>query len=178
MFTKDATKNGAVSVAAKKLCKTLRSSGLRVRVDERTDIGLVQKRYLWERRGVPLRLEMGARDLDSNSVVAKLRTGGDKFSIPLESSDTALSVHQALEDARATLCARSQAMKERLTFEITSRAHFEERLQQQVPGYLLVPWGGDSEDEEKLQQDTGATLRCRPFEQRSLADNQLCPLTG
>merc|ERR1712137_91775 len=177
MNNKDAGKNGAVLAAVKALSNTLKASGLRVRVDDRAEIGMIQKRYKWERKGVPLRLEIGARDLESGTAVAKLRTGGDKFIIKLGSASTA-AVCQALEDARLALQARTEALKTRLTFRITCRDQFEARLLTQEPGYLMVPWGGDSADEERLQQETGATLRCYPFEQATLEEGQLCPLTG
>lgn len=173
---KDVAKHEAILTAVHNLGKTLDASGLRVRVDS-TEVGLVQKRYEWERKGVPLRLEVGARDLDSGMAVAKLRTGGDKFSIQL-GSDVACAVHQAVEKVRLALQAHARDLKERLTFHITSREEFEGRLQEREPGYLIVPWGGDSSDEEQLQKETGATLRCYPFEQCSLEVGQLCPLTG
>lgn len=174
--SKDAEKHQAVLTAVQNLATLLQSSGLRVHVDHHTEVSLVQRRYEWERKGVPLRLEIGARDLESGAAVAKLRTGGDKFSIQL-SGNVVASIEEALENARRALCERAQALKQSLTFRIKSREEFEERLRAQVPGFLLVAWGGNSDDEERVKNNTGATLRCYPFEQESV-DNQICPLTG
>merc|ERR1712137_1490253 len=102
MNNKDAGKNGAVLAAVKALSNTLKASGLRVRVDDRAEIGMIQKRYKWERKGVPLRLEIGARDLESCTAVAKLRTGGEKFTIALN-NDATSAVQKALEESRLAL---------------------------------------------------------------------------
>jgi len=175
--SKDATKSEAVSTSVSELGKTLKSSGLRVRVDSRTEVGLVQRRYEWERKGVPLRLEIGARDLENCTAVAKLRTGAEKFTISLNSDATSV-VRKALEELRLALKEHARSLKQRLTFHIKSREEFDARLRERDPGYLFVAWGGDSADEEQLQQETGATLRCYPFEQDQLDDDQICPLTG
>jgi prolyl-tRNA synthetase len=175
--SKDATKNEAVSAAVMELSKNLKSSGLRVRADCRTEVGLVQRRYEWERKGVPLRLEIGARDLESCTAVAKLRTGGEKFTVALN-NDATSAVQKALDEARLALKDHARTLKQKLTFHITSREEFEARLRERDPGYLFVPWGGDSADEDRIQQETGATLRCYPFEQDRLEEGQCCPLTG
>ena len=78
----------------------------------------------------------------------------------------------------AALQTRSRELKQRLTVSITSKEQFLQRLHESEPGFLLVPWGGNGEDEEQLQQETGATLRCYPFEQSHLEKSQCCPLTG
>jgi len=177
VHAKEQAMQSSIATAVHDLGKTLEASGIRVHVDCRTDVKLVSKRFEWERKGVPLRLEVGSRDLDKGTAVAKLRTGGDRFALPLDDG-AAAAVTKALEDARQALMAHARSMKERLTFRIASKADFLERLQQKSPGYLLVPWGGDSDDEEILQKETGATLRCIPFVQEELSEAQVCPLTG
>jgi len=177
MFVKDAEKQASVSDAAVKLQKQLQASGLRVHLDERYSVKPGAKYFEWERKGVPLRLELGPRDLEKGVALGKLRTGGEKF--PIELGDGAVAeVNVALEKMRSTLVERSEANLERLTFKIGSRADFDARLNAREPGFFLVPWGGDNDDEDKLQDETGATLRCYPLKQEPLADGQLCPLTG
>merc|ERR1719291_476589 len=121
------------------------------------------KYFEWERKGVPLRLELGPRDLEKGVVMAKARTGGDKFIVNMDSA--AEEVPAALEDVRRTLREKSDALKERLTFRIDSRADFDARLEERETGMMLVPWGGDDDDEDKLKEETGVTLRCYPFKQ-------------
>merc|ERR1712032_17651 len=85
-----------------------------------------------------------------------------------------------LSGVQRELRERSAALKERLTFRPQSREEFDARLKAREPGMLIVPWGGDSEDEERIQEETGATLRCYPFELENepLPVGQACPLTG
>lgn len=176
LYAKKADKQAEVNAAAEKLLAELEDAGLRVRLDSRLNMRPGAKYYEWERKGVPLRLELGNRDLEKGTTLAKMRTGGDKFPISLENAKT--EVVAALDSVQNILRERSQSMKERLTFRIQSKAEFEERLKANQPGFLLVPWGGDSDDEEKIQEDTGATLRCYPLEQDPIPDGQICPLTG
>eukprot|EP00929_Paragymnodinium_shiwhaense_P029490 TRINITY_DN16882_c0_g1_i1.p1 TRINITY_DN16882_c0_g1~~TRINITY_DN16882_c0_g1_i1.p1 ORF type:complete len:601 (-),score=115.34 TRINITY_DN16882_c0_g1_i1:108-1910(-) len=177
MYVKDPEKQAAVSEAAEKLMKSLQASGIRVHMDDRLGIKPGAKYFEWERKGVPLRLELGPRDLEKGVALGKLRTGGDKF--PVELGDSApAAVQEALEKMRNILVERSNANLERLTFKIESRADFDSRLATPELGFLLVPWGGDNDDEDKIQDETGATLRCYPLKQDPMPEGQLCPLTG
>jgi len=175
---KDPEKQLEVIAAAEKLGKELEAAGLRVRVDARTEVRLGARCFEYERKGVPLRLELGAKDMDNGVAMAKLRTGGDKFTVSLASATE--EVPAALERVKMELRARSDALKEKLSFRPKSREEFEARLKEPTPGMLIVPWGGDSEDEERLQEETGATLRCYPFELENepIPEGTACPLTG
>jgi len=178
MFVKkDPEKQEAVLAAAAELSSALTVAGVRTHVDGRLKMKPGAKYYEWERKGVPLRLELGPRDLEKGTALGKLRTGGDKFPVALGEPAVGETL-EALERAKRDLRERAEAYKERLTFEIGSREDFDARLTEREPGLMLVPWGGDDDDEEKLQEDTGVTLRCYPLEQPPLEPGQLCPLTG
>eukprot|EP00403_Amphidinium_massartii_P015793 CAMPEP_0178423322 /NCGR_PEP_ID=MMETSP0689_2-20121128/27627_1 /TAXON_ID=160604 /ORGANISM="Amphidinium massartii, Strain CS-259" /LENGTH=525 /DNA_ID=CAMNT_0020044909 /DNA_START=170 /DNA_END=1747 /DNA_ORIENTATION=- len=174
---KDAAIQEKVDAAVKDLKAKLIKAGVRAHVDDRPGMKPGNKYYDWERKGVPLRLELGARDLESGAAMAKMRTGGDKFPVSIGDS-AAEEVTEALEGVKKVMRSRADALKEKLTFRIDSKEQFLERMEQREPGFLWVPWGGDGDDEEKLQEETGATLRCIPFEQDPVPDGQLCPLTG
>jgi prolyl-tRNA synthetase len=178
LHAKDAEKLSELKSAAEKLGQDLQAVGLRVRVDARTGVKLGARCFEYERKGVTLRLELGARDLENGFAMAKMRTGGDKFQVPL--GDAAEAVPAALERVQKELRERSAALKEKLTFRPKSLEEFNARLKESTPGMLIVPWGGDSEDEEKIQEETGATLRCYPFELESepIPEGTACPLTG
>eukprot|EP00434_Breviolum_minutum_P024719 symbB.v1.2.021832.t1/scaffold1911.1/size96319/1 len=159
----------AVLDAAAALRKDLTATGIRVHVDDRLSMKPGAKYFEWERRGVPLRLELGARDLDKGVALGKLRTGGDKFPVPLG---------EASSEMKQELQSRSEQLKQRLIFRIESREDFDGRLKEREPGMMLVPWGGDDDDEDNIKDETGVTLRCYPMEQDELPENQVCPLTG
>lgn len=176
LFVKDAEKQALVLDAADKLRAELVEVGIRVHVDLRLNIKPGQKYTEWEQKGVPLRLELGARDLESGSAMAKRRTGGDKF--PVSLANAAEETQAGLDSVLKILRERSEEFKESMTFRISSKEEFFERLESPTPGFLLVPWGGDNDDEENLQEEKGVTLRCYPFKQDPLPEGQLCPLTG
>jgi len=176
LYAKDPDQQAAVLDAAAALRKDLTATGIRVHVDDRLSMKPGAKYFEWERRGVPLRLELGARDLDKGVALGKLRTGGDKFPVPL--GEASSEVPKALSQMKQELQSRSEQLKQRLIFRIESREDFDGRLKEREPGMMLVPWGGDDDDEDNIKDETGVTLRCYPMEQDELPENQVCPLTG
>jgi len=146
----------------------------RVKVDDRDNLRPGAKYFEWERKGVPLRLELGPRDLKKGQAFAKRRTGGDKFGVPLEGAVEA--VREVLDSMQADLLAAARQRTEAMTYTVDSREAFAEQIESQ-PGFYRVPWGGDDADEDQLKADTRATLRCYPLEQPSI-EGLTCPLTG
>ncbi|OLQ14767.1 Proline--tRNA ligase [Symbiodinium microadriaticum] len=132
-----------------------------VHVDDRLGLKPGKKFFEWAR----------------GTAMGKLRTGGDKFKVSLGES-AAAEVQEALQGMKKELQSRSEELKQRLTFRIESRADFDARLKEKTTGMLLVPWGGDDDDEDRLQEETGVTLRCYPMQQDELPPDQVCPLTG
>ncbi|CAK9017713.1 unnamed protein product [Durusdinium trenchii] len=176
LYAKDPQQQASVLDAAAALRKDLTAVGMRVHIDDRLSMKPGAKYFEWERRGVPLRLELGMRDLEKGIALGKLRTGGEKFEVPLE--DPSNKVSRALTDMKSELKSRSEQLKQRLIFRIESRSDFNKRLKEDEPGMMLVPWGGDDDDEDSIKEETGVTLRCYPLDQDELPDEQDCPLTG
>jgi prolyl-tRNA synthetase len=152
---------------------------LRVRVDDRDNLRPGAKFFEWEQKGVPLRLEVGPRDVAKGQAFAKLRTGGDKFSIAFDAA--AVEVPQILDRLQADLLERARALREARTYEVGSFDEFRDKVESQ-PGFYRVPWGGDDEDEDRVKAETRATLRCFPLPAAGGAaapvDGLTCPLTG
>ena len=168
---KDAEKS-LVMAAANELFAQLKPH-VRVRVDDRDHLRPGAKYFEWERKGVPLRLEIGPRDVAKGQAFAKRRTGGEKFGVPLDGAPEVvkrvLAEIQAalLENARANLTARS--------YSVANYAEFRERIESDA-GFFRVPWGGDAADEARIKEETRATHRCAPFEDPPVG--MTCPLTG
>jgi len=177
MHNKNAEKQAAVLEAANTLREQLQEAQIRVHLDDRLDIKPGPKYFEWERKGVPLRLEVGPRDLEKGAALGKMRTGGDKFPIAL-GLNAVQETKEALENVRQALLQRAQDLQNSLTFRISERSQLDDRLKAREPGFFSIPWGGNDEDEEKLQEETGVTLRCYPFEQEALLPDQKCPITG
>ena len=85
-------------------------------------------------------------------------------------------VGEVLGTLQADLLAAARARLEQQTYSVDSREEFAEKLESQ-PGFYRVPWGGDSADEDRVKDDTRATLRCYPLDQPDLG-GRTCPLTG
>jgi prolyl-tRNA synthetase len=162
-------------MAAAHALKASLAPHFRVRLDDRDNLRPGAKYFEWERKGVPLRLELGPRDVAKGEAFAKLRIGdGKKFGLPLATAVD--SVREVLDGMQAELLARATTYRDARTYRVDSREEFA-RLIEEQPGFYLVPWGGDDADEGALKDETRATLRCYPLEQEPV-DGLSCPLTG
>jgi prolyl-tRNA synthetase len=163
----------AVLAAADTLRAELRAAGVRVKVDDRDNVRPGAKYFEWERKGVPLRLELGPRDLAQGQAFAKTRIAKEKFGLPLDGA--AARVAEILVQIQADLLARATAFRDANTRGVTSRADFDAGLE--AGGFLRVAWGGDTADEERVNDETRASIRCYPLGSDA-PDGLTCPLTG
>lgn len=164
-----------VMQAVDTLHRDLVDAGLRVRVDDRTHMRPGPKYFEWERKGVPLRLEVGPRDVKKGQAFAKLRVSdGRKFGVPFDTA--AEEVPRLLSKMQDDLLARARALREARTYTVTSREEFVAQIDTQ-PGFYRIPWGGDDADEDAVKAQTRATLRCYPLAAPSI-EGLTCPLTG
>ena len=117
------------------------------------------KYFEWERRGVPLRLEIGPRDVAQGQAIAATRHDGRKRAIPL--SGLIAAVQSLLDEAQAALRARARAFREQRTEAVDDRAALAAAL---TPGYAFARWCEDVMCAQDMQQHTRATVRCFPVE--------------
>jgi prolyl-tRNA synthetase len=135
---------------------------LRVRVDERDDRSPGYKFSDWELKGVPIRVELGPRDLAADQAVLVLRDTREKITVPLGQLKLALTEQLAamqirlLEAAQQTLASH--------TADIDSYEELAERVAANA-GWSRVGWCGNEECEEQIKVETKATIRCIPFDQ-------------
>jgi prolyl-tRNA synthetase len=147
---------------------------VRVKMDDREHMRPGPKFFEWERKGVPLRMELGPRDVAKGAAWCKRRVGGDKFGIPL---DGALDqVQSVLAEMQETLLSQARERMATRTYTVATREDFVDGIANR-PGFYRVPWGGDDDDEGALKDETKATLRCYPMEQESV-EGLTCPITG
>ncbi len=144
----------------------------RVRVDDRDSMRPGAKYFEWERKGVPLRLEVGPRDLAAGTLQAKLRTASAKLTLSLQ--DVVQEAARLLDQCQLDLYEAALARQNARTFTVSSRAEFDSRLDE--GGFVQVAWGGDSDDEANIKEQTRATIRVHPFDAE--VPTGLCPLTG
>ncbi len=146
----------------------------RVKVDERMEQTPGFKFNDWEMRGVPLRLEIGPKDVDEKHVMAARRDvpGRDgKVVLPLENCGAA--VGKLLETIQAALLARATAFRDA---NIHSPLTYEELKQVVESAWAFSYWCGNPACEEKIKEDTKATVRCIPFDQPQ--DHGTCIVCG
>ena len=157
---------------AYELAERLKQSGLRVKVDA-SEQSPGWKFAEYEMKGVPLRLEIGPKDIEKNQCVLARRDNGEKSFISLDELESCAAklleqVHQGMYD-RA---------KKNLTEHTYDAETMEEakRLQQEHGGFIRTMWCGDQACEIKMKEEAGMTSRCIPFEQEKLSDK--CAICG
>ena len=147
--------------AAATVADELRALGVRVRVDDRPDYRPGFKFNEWELKGVPLRIEIGARDLAAAAVTVARRDTGGKQQIPL--ARAAVAIDELLRDVQASLFETARAEQERRTLREPRR--YDEMIEylRGAAGFVAAPWCGRKECEVRVKEDSSATIRCLPL---------------
>ena len=147
--------------------------GIAVKLDARDTERPGFKFAEWELKGVPVRLAIGARDLDAGMVEVVRRDTKQKMSLPL--ADIVASVDQLLTDIQTNIFERAKSFRTAHTTRVDSYDEFK-RLLDEAPGFLLAHYDGTSETEERIKDETKATVRCLPLNE---ADEEgICMVTG
>jgi prolyl-tRNA synthetase len=149
--------------AARKLKSTLDNANYRVKIDERDGVSPGFKFNDWEMRGVPLRIEIGPKDLAKNSVMlARRDRPGREGKSPASMDDIAGMVGNMLSEIQAGMLAKALAFRESRTSEPKDYAEFKTAVE---TGFARSYWCGSANCEAKIKEETKATMRCIPLEQ-------------
>ena len=149
----------------------------RVRVDAREGIRPGEKYYEWELRGVPLRLELGPRDLDQNSVMSARRD--TKAKAPLSMNDLAPQLAALLESIQNQMFADAKARRDAATHREPMSYDTFRQLMDGEGGFVYAGWNGDPAVEARVKEETKATIRVIPDpEFRSPTAPDKCMVTG
>ena len=160
-----------VSEKAAELAEKI-SKYARVKLDD-SDNAPGWKFSQWEMKGVPLRLEIGPKDLEKNQCVLVRRDTREKVFVSLDELETAIPAQ--LEALRKDLYERALANREKRTWAATTMDEVKE-LAKANTGYIKTMWCGDLACEMKMKEEAGLSSRCMPFEQEHLSD--VCPCCG
>ena len=160
-----------VSEKAAELAEKI-SKYARVKLDD-SDNAPGWKFSQWEMKGVPLRLEIGPKDLEKNQCVLVRRDTREKIFVSLDELETAIPAQ--LEALRKDLYERALANREKRTWAATTMEEVKE-LAKANTGYIKTMWCGDLACEMKMKEEVGLSSRCMPFEQEHLSD--VCPCCG
>ena len=154
---------GVVMENAQRLRRELVDAGIRVKMDEREGLSPGFKFNDWEMRGVPLRLELGPKDVAKGSVVlARRDRPGKEGKSFVQQQGIAAAVAQALDDIQKALYDRALEFRKANTAEPDDYGEFKKAVEK---GFALSWWCGQSVCEAKIKEETKATMRCIPLEQ-------------
>ena len=142
----------------------------RVKVDD-SDNSAGWKFAEYEMKGVPLRLEIGPKDIANNQCVLVRRDNREKTFVSLDQLEAAIA--EQLEAVRAGLYEKALARREEMTYSAKTLKELKD-LAEHKPGFIKAMWCGDLACEEALKEEAGVTSRCIPFEQEQLADTCVC----
>ncbi len=164
-----ATHKPGVTEKAQELCERLKKS-FRVKLDL-SDNSAGWKFAEYEMKGVPLRLEIGPKDIEKNQCVLVRRDNREKSFVSLDSLEEEIAAHlKALRDA---LYQKALARREEMTYTVSNLDEMIENATNR-PGFIKAMWCGELACEEKLKEVAGVTSRCIPFEQEAITDACVC----
>lgn len=127
----------------------------------------------YEMKGVPLRLEIGPKDIEKNQCVLVQRNNREKTFASLDELETIIP--QLLEKIREEMFESALKRREEMTYSATTLDEIKE-IAASKPGFIKTMWCGSQECEDLLKQEAGITSRCMPFEQEKISD--VCPCCG
>ena len=127
----------------------------------------------WEMKGVPLRLEIGPKDIEKNQCVLVRRDTREKYFVSLDDLET--EIPRLLNELAQNIHNRALENRENRTWTATTMDEVKE-LAEKNNGYIKTMWCGDLACEEKMKEEVGLSSRCMPFEQEHISD--VCPCCG
>ena len=151
--------------------KEMLSKNFRVKLDD-SDNSPGWKFAEYEMKGVPLRIEIGPRDIENNQCVVAMRVNGEKEFVSLDNLTE--TVEAKLTAAREIMYNKALENREAKTYACTSTDQIKAILEEKGDGFVKAMWCGEEECEDKVKELTGVGSRCIPFDQEDLDDKCVC----
>ena len=143
----------------------------RVKLDSREQYTPGYKFNYWEMKGVPVRLEIGPRDIENDQCVLVRRDTSEKCTVRLDNLEE--EINTLLEDIQKNMFEMANQLRERRTSSAKDMEEFVEKINSNQ-GYIKAMWCGDEACEEKIHELTGAKSRCIPYNQEQISDTCVC----
>ncbi len=156
---------------ANELKERLKQAGIRVKVDD-TDNSPGWKFAEYEMKGVPVRVEIGPKDMENNQCVMVTRHNREKAFISLDELETAAL--QKLQEVHDGMFRKALENRENKTYQCTSIEEINKALEEKGDGFIEAMWCGDEACEDEVKAQTGAGSRCIPLNQKNLSDKCVC----
>ena len=145
----------------------------RIKFDDRDNVSPGFKFNDWEMRGVPVRIEIGPRDLEEGVAVLVRRDTSEKITVKIEDLEKELeTLLETIQKDMFNACVERKNQKTNVAYSLEEI----EKVLAENQGYVKTMWCGDRNCEDKVKEVTGAPSRCMPFEQEHLADT--CAICG
>ncbi|KAJ7969897.1 Proline-tRNA ligase-like protein [Quillaja saponaria] len=177
IWKKDNERIGVLN-AATSVKDVLQAAGIKVKLDDSDQRTPGWKFNFWEMKGVPLRIEIGPRDVSSGSVVISRRDvpgkQGKVFGVSMEPSILEVYVKDKLDEIQTSLLGKATSFRDSHIVDVSSYDELKSAISQGK--WARGPWSASDEDELKVKEETGATIRCFPFEQPQ--GSKRCLMTG
>ncbi|MBQ9287398.1 MAG: proline--tRNA ligase [Bacteroidaceae bacterium] len=148
-----------ISEKANSIVANLRAKGISVKYDDADNKRPGFKFADYELKGVPVRLVMGARDLENGTVEVMRRDTLEKETLPLDGIEA--HVEQLLQDIQKNIFEKAKAYRDSRIQKVDSYEEFKQKIEE--GGFFLCHWDGTAETEARIKEETKATIRCVPF---------------
>ncbi len=161
-----------ITEVVKPLLKTLKAKGITVKYDDRDTQRPGWKFAEYELKGMPVRLAIGERDIQNGTVELARRDTLSKETVPLANIEE--RIEKVLEDIQQNLYQQALKRRETMTHRVDTYDEFKQALSK--GGFVAAHWDGSSETEQKIKEETKATIRCIPL--NNVQENGKCIYTG
>lgn len=159
-----------VMAKAQEVLESLKGSDIRTKIDA-TDKSPGWKFSEQEMRGIPVRIELGPKDIEKNQAVLVRRDTREKFVVSIE--DIPAKAGELLEVIQNEMFNRALEHRNSHTYDVKTYEEFQKTINEK-PGFIRAMWCGSQECEDKIKEDTAATSRCIPFSQDQISDTCVC----
>ncbi len=146
------------------------SASVRVKIDD-SDKSPGWKFSEHEMKGIPVRLEVGPKDIEKNQVVLVRRDTREKLFVSMDDLET--TIVTLLKDIQKGLLEKARSMREQKTYKAAGMEEFT-KIINETPGFIKAMWCGDQACEDAIKEKTAASARCIPFEQELISSQCVC----
>lgn len=164
----------AVVAKMEELKAQLEQKGLSVKIDDRDNVRSGFKFAEWELKGVPVRIAIGPRDLQNNTVEVARRDTLTKES--MSADDVVAHVVELMDAIQQNIYQKALDFRAQKTYVVDTWEEFKEKIEE--GGFLLCHWDGTPETEEKIKEETKATIRCIPLDTNVIMEEGKCIYSG
>ncbi|MBO7279235.1 MAG: proline--tRNA ligase [Bacteroidales bacterium] len=154
--------------------RELTALGISVKIDDRDNVRSGFKFAEWELKGVPVRLAIGRRDMAAGMVEVARRDTLEKTSVAREG--IAAYIQNLLDEIQENIYQKALKFREEHTYKVDTWEEFKEKIEE--GGFLLCHWDGTSETEQRIKEETKATIRCIPTDSFVVEEEGTCIYSG